>query len=75
MEGLATWDVEPPRAEDWPRIADLVERYADLPLGTADASVVALAERFGATTIVTLDRRHFGVIRPRHCAAFALLPN
>ncbi|WP_210408085.1 type II toxin-antitoxin system VapC family toxin [Allokutzneria sp. NRRL B-24872] len=61
-------------AEDLNRVADLVERYSDLPLGTADASVVAVAERFGATTIATLDQRHFNVVRPRHVPAFTLLP-
>jgi predicted nucleic acid-binding protein len=61
-------------AVDWLRIAELVARYADLPLGTVDASVVAAAERLGMTTIATFDRRHFGVVRPRHIAAFDLVP-
>jgi uncharacterized protein len=59
---------------DWERIAELVARYRDLPLGTVDASVVAAAERLGVTTIATLDRRHFGVVRPAHTDAFELLP-
>lgn len=65
---------EPVHPTDWLRIAELVEQYADLPLGTVDASVVAAAERLGATTIATLDRRHFSVVRPRHVEAFELLP-
>ncbi len=48
--------------EDLPRIRDLVRRYADLPLGFADASVVACAERDGGGRVLTLDRRHFGVV-------------
>ena len=56
------------------RAAVLVEEYADLPLGTADACVVALAERLGVTRIATLDMRHFSVVRPRHVPAFTLLP-
>lgn len=55
-------------------MADLVAEYADLPLGTTDAAVVALAERFAVTELATLDRRHFTVVRPRHTAALALLP-
>lgn len=74
LAGLARFDVQAPAPEDWPRIAELVARYADLRLGGADASVIALAERLGATTIVTLDRRHFGTVRPSHVAAFELLP-
>lgn len=55
-------------------MADLVEQYDNLPLGGSDASVVALAERLGVTTVMTLDRRHFSVVRPRHVATFTLLP-
>jgi predicted nucleic acid-binding protein len=74
LRGLTRMDVEPPAPDDWPRIAELVERYGDFPLGGADASVVALAERLGAETIVTLDERHFHAVRPKHCRAFRLLP-
>ena len=49
---------------DWLRIAELVGRYRDLPLGTADASVVAAAERLSMTTVATLDHRHFTVVQP-----------
>lgn len=60
--------------DDFARMADLVETYADMPLGAVDASVVAVAERIGATMILTIDRRHFSVVRPRHTTAFTLLP-
>jgi len=66
--------VEPVHAADWLRIAELVHRYADLPPGTTDASVVALAERRNVSTIATLDRRHFSVVRPEHCPGFEILP-
>ncbi len=66
LRGLEGFDVQAPRPEDWLRIAELVETYADLPLGGTDASVVALAERHEADAILTLDRRHFTVVRPRH---------
>ncbi|HMK96974.1 MAG TPA: PIN domain-containing protein [Acidimicrobiales bacterium] len=59
---------------DWERIAELVGDYADMRLGGADASLVALAERLGATRLATLDHRHFRVVRPRHAQAFELLP-
>ena len=65
---------EPVVAADWMRIAELVGRYHDLPLGTVDASVVTLAERLNIHSIATLDRRHFTVVRPKHVAAFELLP-
>ncbi len=61
-------------AADWQRIAELVVRYANLPLGTVDASIVAAAERLGITRIATFDRRDLTVVRPRHVEAFELLP-
>jgi uncharacterized protein len=69
------FEVEPVEASDWERIAALVEQYSDLPLGIADASVVTTCERLGAVSVATLDRRHFSVVRPRHCPALTLLPD
>ncbi len=66
--------IEPVAASDWLRIAELVYAYRDLPLGTVDASVVTAAERLSATTVATMDRKHFSVVRPRHCTAFDLVP-
>jgi uncharacterized protein len=60
--------------DDWTRVAELIDSYADLGLGVVDASVIAVAERLKVTTIATLDRRHFSVVRPSHIAAFDLLP-
>jgi predicted nucleic acid-binding protein len=75
LRSLRQFDVEAPTPADWARIADLVEQYADFPLGGTDASVIALAERLGTELIITLDERHFRAVRPRHCAAFRLLPD
>ena len=73
LRGLQSFDVVAPAAADWLRVGDLVERYANSPLGGTDASVVALAERLDVEIIITLDHRHFGPIRPRHRSAFRLL--
>lgn len=59
---------------DYRRMAELVEKYASLPLGTSDASVIALAERLAINEVATLDHRHFAVVRPRHTANLTLLP-
>lgn len=69
-----SFSVEPVGAQDWLRIAVLVARYRDLPLGTVDASVVAAAERLGISGVATLDRGHFTVVRPKHVEAFTLFP-
>jgi hypothetical protein len=74
LGGIRELDVEGPSPEDFTRMAELVETYADFPLGGTDASVIALAERLEAPTIVTLDRRHFAAVVPRHRKAFQLLP-
>ena len=59
---------------DWQRCADLAEQYASLRLDLIDASIVPVAERLGLTTLATLNHRDFTVVRPRHAAAFELLP-
>lgn len=64
----------PVEAEDWPRIIELVWIYRDMPLGTVDASVIAVAERLKVERIATLDRKHFSVVKPAHVEAFELLP-
>lgn len=66
--------VEPITPADARRIADLIEIYADLGLGGTDASLVVVAERLDLTRIATLDRRHFGTVRPSHTQAFELVP-
>lgn len=60
--------------QDYRRMAELVEKYASLPLGTSDASVIAVTERLGITEVATLDHRHFTVVRPRHIPNLTLLP-
>lgn len=52
----------------------IIERYADQRIGVADASIVVLAARYRTRTIVTLDRRHFGVLRPLNGGRFSVLP-
>lgn len=74
VAGLADYRIMAPEPEDWGAIADLVRRYDDLPLGATDASVAVLAERMGTTHIVTLDRRHFTVLRNGRGQPFELYP-
>lgn len=76
LQSLADGDLQPIDliAEDYLRMADLVAQYADLPLGTTDASVIALSERLILPEVATLDHRHFAVVRPRHVPALTLLP-
>jgi len=59
---------------DLTRAGELEDRYADLDLGFVDASVIAVCERLREDKVATLDRRHFGAVRPAHCDALHLLP-
>jgi hypothetical protein len=69
-----TFELVHPTPADLERMSELVLRYADFPLGGVDASVSAVAERFGVERVATLDRRHFGVVRPARTPALTLLP-
>jgi predicted nucleic acid-binding protein len=75
LRAIAALAIESPTPDDLERMAELVDRYGDLPLGGTDASVAALADRLGTRTVITLDRRHFGVIRSGDGAPFELLPD
>ena len=66
LEGLAVEDVE--------RAAELMGIYSDTPLGFVDACVVAAAERLDILNVLTVDRKHFSLVRPRHVPSLRLLP-
>ncbi|MEM8506070.1 MAG: PIN domain-containing protein [Cyanobacteria bacterium P01_D01_bin.1] len=61
-------------AQDFSCTAAILRQYADSRIDFVDASVMALAERYGLDTILTLDRRDFSLYQPPHCATFTLLP-
>ena len=52
----------------------VITKYRDLQIGLADASLVVLAARHRVRDILTLDHRHFDVIRPLTGRAFRLWP-
>lgn len=52
----------------------VIERYRDEEIGLADASLVVLAARQSTRQILTLDHRHFRVLRPLGGGRFRLLP-
>jgi predicted nucleic acid-binding protein len=66
--------LETPRQEDYSRSAEILRQYADAKVDFVDAVIVAIAERLNITRILTLDRRDFQMIRPKHCASFELFP-
>ena len=68
------WDLPAFGIEDVMAASGLILRYADQRLGAADASNVILAGRYATRSIVTLDRRHFDVVRPVSGGRFRILP-
>lgn len=61
--------------DDYARCLGLVEQYADSDIGFVDAAVLAIVERLEEPKLATLDRRHFGLLRPRHIESLRLLPD
>lgn len=60
--------------EDYTTIIDLDARYTDLGLGLADCALVALAERYRTTRILSFDERHFRAVTPLGGGAFTIMP-
>lgn len=50
------WQREALQDSDFKRIAELFDKYSDLPADFADLSLVAISERLNIPQIVTLDR-------------------
>ena len=68
------YELAPFDADDVSRASDVLDRYADLGLGLADASIVVLAARYRTLDVLTLDEGHFrAIIGPRN-RPFRLLP-
>ena len=51
-----------------------MRRYANLAIGLADASIIALAQRHGTRDVLTLDERHFRALRTSDGKRFRVLP-
>jgi uncharacterized protein len=68
------WELPALDAEQLGQARAVIERYRDQHIGVADASNVILADVHRTRTIVTLDRRHFDVVRPLTGGRFTVLP-
>lgn len=76
LEELASGAYELPTlsAADLAACGQVVRKYRDQEIGIADASLVVLAERYDTRTILTLDHRHFDVLRPLQGRKFTVVP-
>jgi uncharacterized protein len=77
LEGLFTgaFGLESFTSQDLARCQVLLETYADLDIGLADAAVIATAERLGVRRILTVDERHFRAVLSSAGEPFTLLPS
>ncbi len=64
----------PPSLESLRRVSTLMEKYADLPMDYADATLVVLAEDLDSDQVFTLDRQDFSIFRRHGSRSFRLLP-
>ena len=68
------YQLEPFSSEDVGHAKRIMERYADLHIGLADASVVVIANRHRAWDLLCTDERHFRALRGTGGKPFRLLP-
>lgn len=72
--GRGAYRLEPFEAADIAIAAEVVDTYADLEVGLADASIVVLSRRHEVLDLLTLDERHFRTLRGSADRPFRLLP-
>jgi predicted nucleic acid-binding protein len=72
--GRGVYRLEPFSPEDVAEAVAVIERFPELEVGLADASVVVLANRHGTRDVLTLDERHFRVLKRPRDLPFRLLP-
>lgn len=70
---IGAYRLAPWAPDDVAEARTVVDRYADLGVSLADASIVVLAHRHGAQDVLTLDERHFRVLQGPD-GPFRLLP-
>jgi hypothetical protein len=68
------WDLPACEVADVRRARDVIDRYQDQNIGFTDASLVVLAARYRTDRLLTLDRRHFRVVRTLTGKPFTLSP-
>lgn len=69
--GLEIYDFS--RPPELHHAANLMEKYPNLPMDFADATLLLLAEGLGVDDLLTLDRRGFGAFRTREGRALRLV--
>ena len=69
---IGAFTLEPFTSADVHRCRDLLQTYADLKLGLADAAVITTADRLGIRRILTVDQRDFRAVQSSRGTPFVL---
>src|SRR5260370_23148804 len=69
------WELPSCETADVRRAREAVDRYQDQNIGLADASLVILAARYRTDRLLTLDHRHFRVVRTLGGKPFHTVPS
>ncbi len=72
--GGGAWELASMGPDRLRTATEIVDRFADIPVGVTDASLAVLADAYATRTIATLDRRHFSVLRNRNGEVFDVVP-
>lgn len=56
------------------RVKEIMLHYATAKFDFVDCCIMALSERLEITQVGTLDKRDFGIFRPKHVSHLDLLP-
>ena len=77
LDELASSDtaIESIDKADLQRVVEILDRYSDSKIDFVDATTIAVSERRNVTRILTLDRRDFSIVRPRHCDYLQKFPD
>ena len=66
--------VERSTLSDLERSIEIMNKYRDSRIDFVDSVIAAVAERLEIQTILTVDRRHFQLLRPKKLPHFIVIP-
>jgi uncharacterized protein len=67
-------DLQDITVTDLRRVKEIMQHYPTAKLDFVDCCIMALSERLKITLVCTLDKRDFGIFRPKHCDYLEILP-
>ncbi len=72
LDGAIT--LVPLSLESLKKVKKLMEKYGDIPMDFADATLVCLADDLSINHVITFDSKHFSIYRLTRRQPFVILP-